>query len=74
MCPPIHAPSPDSAGTPPPPASLLMTIPQQLSPQKQRGSPSLRPFADNQEKVLISETVEVGKGNEAWPKGHMEPV
>lgn len=46
-----------------------MTIPHQLSPPKQQGGPSLRPFADNQEGILIFETVKVGKGNEERPGG-----
>lgn len=40
-----------------------------------RGGPSHRPlFADNRERVLISETVKVGTGNAGRREGHMEPV
>lgn len=61
---PPHTLSPNIPGTLSPPASLLMTIPHQLSPPKQQGGPSPRLVADNQEGILISETVKVGKGNE----------
>lgn len=67
-------PYPTAHELPAPPASLLMSIPHQLSPQKQQGSPSLWLCADNQERVLISETVKVGKRNEGRLEGHMEPV
>lgn len=54
-------------------ASLVMRIPYNSS-LKAVSNPSLWLFADNQEKKLISETAQVGKGVGGSREGHMEPV
>jgi hypothetical protein len=50
-----------------------MRIPHN-SGSKAVSNPSLWLFADNQEKKLISETAQVGKGVRGSREGHMEPV
>lgn len=54
-------------------ASLVMRIPYE-SGSEAISNPSLWLFADNQEKKLISETSQVGKGVRGSREGHMEPV
>lgn len=54
-------------------ASRVMRIPHSSAP-KAVSSPSLWLFAGNQEKKLISETAQVGKGVRGSREGHMEPV
>lgn len=52
---------------------LVMRIPYNSGPEAV-SNPSLWLFADNQEKKLISETAQVGKGVRGSREGHMEPV
>lgn len=53
--------------------SLVMRIPHSSAPRLV-SNPSLWLFANNQEKKLISETAQVGKGVRGSREGHMEPV